>query len=135
MTALLPDCPQCGRAIHRAERIGVSAVVEPCGHVICAEFFRPSHIEAGVRQELVADGGRIEDPCCTTCGKALDDDATYERLLFRTCRSCAVEPAPARWNAGMAPGTAVKWAYVPRWHIGEHPESDHHIVADGGASS
>jgi hypothetical protein len=57
MTALLPDCPQCGRAIHRAERIGVSAVVQPCGHVIPAEFFRPSHIDAGVRQELVADGG------------------------------------------------------------------------------
>ena len=245
----LPDCPQCGTTIRQAERIGVSAAVEPCGHFIPAEFFRPSTVETGVQQELVADGGQepvqnrqwiaellecvefvdwdrfvthdhngeqvvvaygwieretdqykdfvlarfwterevlefttssdryseelhrawfsneslddhnpcrriedafeienaielgeqttlcdggsIEDRRCTTCGKSVDD-APYGRWLFGTCSSCAAEPAPSRWSAGMAPGTAVKWAYTPRWHIDEHPESDHHIVADGG---
>ena len=129
--ASLPDCPKCGTTIRQAERIGVSAAVEPCGHFIPAEFFKPGHVEAGVQQELVADGGQVEERHCTTCGKSVDD-APYGRWLFGTCSSCAAEPAPSRWSAGMAPGTAVKWAYTPRWHIDEHPESNHHIVADGG---
>jgi len=54
----LPVCPQCGQAIRQAERIGVSAAVKPCGHFIPAEFFKPSHVESGVQQELVADGGQ-----------------------------------------------------------------------------
>jgi hypothetical protein len=57
----LPDCPQCGTTIRQAERIGVSAAVEPCGHFIPAEFFRPSTVEAGVQQELVADGGVVRE--------------------------------------------------------------------------
>jgi hypothetical protein len=131
LAASLPDCPQCGTTIRQAERIGVSAAVEPCGHFIPAEFFKPSHVESGVQHELVADGGQLEEQQCTTCGKSVDD-APYGRWLFGTCSSCAAEPAPSRWSAGMAPGTAVKWAYTPRWHIDEHLESDHHIVADGG---
>ena len=70
------------------------------------------------------------DRRCTNCGKAFDDPS-YELTLFHTCRSCAVEPAPARWSAGMAPGTSVKWAYVPRWHLDERGAQ---IVADGGVS-
>jgi hypothetical protein len=59
--ASLPDCPQCGTAIRQAERIGVSAAVEPCGHFIPAEFFKPSHVEASVDHELVADGGVVRE--------------------------------------------------------------------------
>jgi len=54
----LPECPQCGVAIRQAERVGVSAAVEPCGHFIPAEFFAPRHVETGVARGLVADGGR-----------------------------------------------------------------------------
>jgi hypothetical protein len=32
----------------------------------------------------------------------------------------------------MAPGTSIKWVYVPRWHLDRHPESNGHIIADGG---
>lgn len=59
--ASLPECPQCGAAIRQAERVGVSAAVEPCGHFIPAEFFRPSSVEAGVERELVADGGVVRE--------------------------------------------------------------------------
>jgi len=56
----LPECPQCGLAIRQAERVGCSAVVEPCGHVIAAEVLCPAHVEASIGQELVGDGGRRE---------------------------------------------------------------------------
>jgi len=54
---VLPECPQCGLAIRQAERVGCSAVVEPCGHVIAAEVLCPAHAEAELGRELVADGG------------------------------------------------------------------------------
>jgi hypothetical protein len=39
--------------------------------------------------------------------------------------------APPRFDNGMAPGTAIKWVYRPRWHL--DVKSDRGlIVADGG---
>lgn len=72
--ASLPDCPQCGTTIRQAERVGVSAAVEPCRHFIPAEFFKPRHVESAVAKELVADGGSerrdpTDDPrACSRCG-------------------------------------------------------------------
>jgi len=72
-----------------------------------------------------------DDRRCRTCGKSLDS-SPYEFWLFSACRSCVAEPAPPRWADGMAPGTAIKWAYTPRWHLDEHPYTLGTIVADGG---
>jgi hypothetical protein len=66
---------------------------------------------------------------CTNCGRRLGPSESYELWLFQTCPSCVAEPAPARWSAGMAPGTSVKWSYTPRWHLDTHGESNGHIVA------
>lgn len=75
--------------------------------------------------------GFRRERCCTNCGKSIQD-LPYELWLLSTCRSCQAEPAPARWNAGMAPGTSIKWSYTPRWHLDRHPETGGRIVADGG---
>jgi hypothetical protein len=53
----LPECPQCGSPVRQAERVSVSARVEPCGHFVAAETFQPAHIEEPLGQALVTDGG------------------------------------------------------------------------------
>ena len=41
------------------------------------------------------------------------------------------DPAPPRFGNGMAPGTAIKWVYLPRWHL--DVKSDRGLIlADGG---
>lgn len=64
----LPECPQCGFAIRQAERVGVSAHVQPCGHFIPADFFEPTHVETSVGRELVADGGVVREDLSTFGG-------------------------------------------------------------------
>ncbi|WP_251342444.1 hypothetical protein [Haloplanus halophilus] len=57
LDAALPECPQCGESIRQAERIGVSAFVEPCGHFVAADVLQPAHVDESLQETLVADGG------------------------------------------------------------------------------
>jgi len=69
----LPTCPQCGRPIRLARRVGDSAHVEPCGHYIAPTVLRPAHVDE-------SDHESGEQPVATDGGKENgSDDTTLRR--------------------------------------------------------
>lgn len=82
----LPECPQCGRAIRAASRVGLSAHLRPCDHIVPEDVLKPSHVdEIDDGERAIADGGVVAYDC-PECGEITE--CNVDDVGQRRCPDC-----------------------------------------------